>query len=44
MIDYLVGNISEIQYADKIVDPCMGEEIFLLNVMRTCAKNVKLRT
>ncbi len=30
MIDYLVGNISEIQYADKIVDPCMGGGNFLV--------------
>ncbi len=30
MIDYLVGNISEIQYADKIVDPCTGGGNFLV--------------
>lgn len=30
MIDYLVSNISEMQYADKIVDPCTGGGNFLV--------------
>jgi hypothetical protein len=33
MIDYLVGNISEIEYADKIVDPCTGGGNFLVECL-----------
>lgn len=39
MIDYLVDNISEIQYADKIVDPCMGGGNFLVECYETLCSN-----